>query len=360
MPQEKLAEQGSRLICYDFVRVMAMVMVVAVHATGALDTRGPIVTWYHNFAQALFFSANAIFFMMSGKFNLTERSYERPSLFYSKKFRGIILPVLVIFLLRTLFDLWPEWGSVAHVAKVYVKNLLGEFSSTEYWFIFSLVSFLLVAPILSLATGGMSLTMKWGFYFGGLAWLFVRFVTANMGIMFSWSFLFSGFLFTFFIGPFVEELFSSRRARRLLYGVSLVCLVVTVLLFREGYRDGIHDNSPFYMLYSVGIYLLLISLGGRIRSQRLGRVIAFVARHSFTVYLIHIAVRRISYDVFPAFEGTASILGSWLVTMWVLVVSLVLSVVIDAALIRPLQRGYDRLCRFIAAARLDRDGMAHL
>jgi hypothetical protein len=66
--------------------------------------------------------------------------------FYLKKFRGIILPALVIFFVRALYDLRADPVSLRHVVDYFVRGSLGQYSGIEYWFIFSLAKLLLAAP----------------------------------------------------------------------------------------------------------------------------------------------------------------------------------------------------------------------
>lgn len=62
-----------RLFEYDFIRVVAMVFVIAVHALVVIDFADKFSLFYFNVMQAVFFSCNGIFFMISGRFALTSR-----------------------------------------------------------------------------------------------------------------------------------------------------------------------------------------------------------------------------------------------------------------------------------------------
>ena len=81
---------------YDFVLFIAMTWVIGVHALTVVDTGRRLGSWYVVLCQAILFTANAIFFMLSGKFNLVRRNSEDWRGFYVRKARGILLPVLVL------------------------------------------------------------------------------------------------------------------------------------------------------------------------------------------------------------------------------------------------------------------------
>lgn len=187
--------------------------------------------------------------------------------FYLKKFRGIILPALVIFFVRALYDLRADPVSLRHVVSYFVRGSLGQYSGIEYWFIFSLAKLLLAAP---------------------------------------------------FLAPAFAHL------------------------------------SPKHMLLSFGIYIGLLSLGRRLAARgsldgRLGSAIFFVARHSFTVYLVHLMVLMpIAYRI-PGGCGMVSLAFYPLVIVLVVLLSLGVAVVLDTVLVKPCQALLDRIVsRFCA------------
>lgn len=62
-----------RLYKYDFVRAVAILFVVAVHSLYFVDQSNPACLWIYWTLLTLFLTGNALFFLMSGKFNLRER-----------------------------------------------------------------------------------------------------------------------------------------------------------------------------------------------------------------------------------------------------------------------------------------------
>lgn len=76
---------ANRQYPYDVVRVVAMVFVIAVHSLVMIDTSWSLGWYLFAAGQGLFFTANALFFMLSGKFNLRERKDDRALLDYYRK-----------------------------------------------------------------------------------------------------------------------------------------------------------------------------------------------------------------------------------------------------------------------------------
>lgn len=158
------------------------------------------------------------FFMLSGKFNLRERkTSEELRNYYLKRFRGFLLPILILFFIRTMYDLFPHYESILSVGSTYSKNTLGGFDSIEYWFVFSLFGYLLAAPFVAPALSKLSDYPKKAFFFIGLFYNLLVLVAENMGLAFGWGYLFSGFAFAFCLGAFIEDIFNSKQSRTLLY-----------------------------------------------------------------------------------------------------------------------------------------------
>lgn len=288
---------------YDFVRFVAMTWVIGVHALTVVDTGRRLGSWYVVLCQAIFFTANAIFFMLSGKFNLVRRNGEDWRGFYVRKTRGVLLPVLVLFLIRTGYDMWPDLGTPLHFQKL----------------------------LLCL----------------GLLWFTVSFFMTNLGYELGYSFMFGGFWFAYLIGPFVEELFAEATRRRSLMLAGVVAPLATLALVLYGYSSGAFDNSPFYLIAYVGLYGLLLWLGDRVVPS-LRRPISFCARHSFTVYMIHMMVLIPLSAAVPKLYGVPSLAEHVGLSIVTIAICVLLSALLDTLLIKPLQRLFDILAQKLA------------
>lgn len=59
-----------RIAAFDVIRVISMIFVVAVHSLIALDSSNRTIAVIGLALQTIFFTANAMFFMLSGRFNM--------------------------------------------------------------------------------------------------------------------------------------------------------------------------------------------------------------------------------------------------------------------------------------------------
>ncbi len=89
-----------------------------------------------NTLKTLFFSCNALFFMLSGKFAVRLKKNYRQYLY--KKIITLGIPILICFVFRTYIS-----------GGGYVENILSGFSRTDYWFLYVLLGNVLIAPLLA-------------------------------------------------------------------------------------------------------------------------------------------------------------------------------------------------------------------
>lgn len=341
---------SQRLFSYDLVRAVAIIFVVAVHSLTVVDDLNPLCSWYIWTCQMVFFTGNALFFLLSGKFNLRERKTDVAfSSFYVKKVQTILVPILIIFFIRTLYELFPNW-SLPEIVKAFAVNTVYGFNNMEYWFMYSLVGFLLVAPFLARAVTGLSKLQIKYFLAIGFGYNAVLFVLDNMGIPFGWSYLFSGFAFAFLLGPMIETVVDTDCKYHILLALGGASLAISVLLISMGYRENVYDTSPLYTVLAMAIYMFLLRLGNRIKQNK---ALSFIAKHSFSIYLVHMMVLHPVFQFAPMLAGPFSILVHIGFTATVFIASLALAVLIDKVLLDPAKSLFGRLFKRISTKNSD-------
>lgn len=335
-----------RLYAYDLVRVVAMVFVVATHSLMVVDTESPLGALYRNVGQLLFITANALFFMMSGKFNCRIHPTKDGLIsYYIKRFRGFVIPIAVYFFIRTLFEVYPNFESLSHVAKAYVANTLSVFSGNEYWFVFSLFGCIVVAPFLARMTDGMERPESLAFFIVGAVYSLIVVVSLNTGIEFNWGYLFTGFSFAFCLGALMPKLAPTKQSENRWIVAALISFAAGVLLRISGWGGGSTDISPFFTISSIGMYLAIIRVASRMKPSK---VVSFLARHSFGVYLTHMMILWPIMWNLPPVSGMETVFLHFGITLMVSALAVVFSIVVDALLVQPLQRGFDRMSQLFA------------
>lgn len=98
---KKIMVKRERVFSYDFIRAVAMIFVISVHSLVVIDFTDQLSFFYFNVMQAVFFTCNGMFFMMSGKFALSKGKVD--CAYYFSKFESIIIPMLIFMGIRTVY-----------------------------------------------------------------------------------------------------------------------------------------------------------------------------------------------------------------------------------------------------------------
>ena len=327
-----------RLVQYDLVRAVAMTWVIIEHSLQVIDWGEPGRIWYAAL-ESVVLTCNVVFFALSGKFNLGVSASRDPRRFYLKRIVSVVLPTALFFFVRGLYDMRGDYGSVANVLSLFVSNSLGGLGKSEYWFLFVLIGLLAVAPFLALVVNGASKTLQRIFMAMGIGWLAVSLLARDTGVGLYWSFLFSGYCFPFMAGRFIEDLLRGCKSWALLLA-ALACSAANAYLDLTGLTGGIYAETPFYILAGLLYFVVLVRLGERLREGSLvQRAIAFAARHSFTVYLVHYMVLDwLLVHGFPNPAGLRSLVVQPVFALVILVVSLAIAAAVDTLVIQPVSR----------------------
>lgn len=332
-----------RLFEYDMVRVVAMLFVISVHALIVIDFSSSISLLYFQIVQAIFFTCNGMFFMLSGKFALTAKGdYAR---YYWGKFHSIVIPMLIYFLIRTVFE-YPNTLCLDNLMiKTYLSNLSGGFSSTEYWFLFTLVGNLVLAPLLAKAFTAWGKLEHTLFICFGIAYHGLLTVLGIFNFPFSYSFLFSGWSFYFYLGYSADKLFETRRSHTLLTIGGFLCLTVIVLLKYMGIVLYIHDLSPLFTVVTLAAFFAIRELGEQIKKSKslsfLVSLISFLSKYTFSVYLVHMMVLNTILKYY-LLNGGQSILHHWMILITTFIGSFLVAFVIDNIVVRTIQNISDK------------------
>lgn len=343
---------------FDFVRVVAMFFVVAVHSLMIVDSATRSGSVYEVAGQSVFFTANFLFFFLSGYFSLRKKNGQDAAGFYLKKARNILVPVVVMFALRTLYETRLDAFSLGSFLSSFFENSLSGFSNMEYWFLFALIPPLIATPLLaesfdSVRSGRLLLGI-------GLLHFTASYVFRNLGISYAWTSFFSCCAVYYCLGPYAVRMANKEDVSlpKAIVGFSIAACLTFLLVYKKGWRLGAYDESPLFLIESMMLFVVLAKIGERIKTD--GPVacwIGFVGRHSFSVYLVHmIPLTLLVSSISERVSGIAIIPVHVAVTLAVIVASLLLAICIDAGLVKPIQKGFDMLVAKAACLRRANDG----
>lgn len=338
-------DHAQRFFAHDFARVIAMVFVIGVHARSVFVEPTGIGAIVVAIISSIVFTCNPIFFMLSGRFNIrkqkTRASFVR---WYIRKTRNLLIPILIYFLIRTLYEVYSGTYSSAlgltSIVRAFAYNVSFGFASTEYWFIYSLISVLLVAPLFAKMIDTMTDYECKALVLISLGFNLVQTIMMNAGFSFGWSYVFKDYAFYFLLGAVLPRLVVSERQKLFVKAFALFGVLATALFSSLGFASRAFDTSPVFTLASVGVYYVLLDIGNAIGSCR---VVTFVARHSLGVYLVHMVFLQQIVSVLESLWGPNSdflIYGSAVVLS--VLFSIGFALLVDNILVKPAQLLFDK------------------
>lgn len=332
-----------RSINYDYMRVLMSFFVMGIHTTPWPDCFINSRILYYGI-RAFLFPCNGVFYMISGRFNLFKNFECKKDYinYYINRFVSIVVPYGAVTCLLVLLNIIIT-RQVCNF-NGYIYQCFEAFFSTNatkhFWFVCALIGILASAPFLSKMLKSMKDDELKVLFGVGIVWNIIAiYLVTDLGIGFGISGWFMwGWLFIFFLGYFCERIVNDRNIK-LIYGLGILGFIVSVLgaIYLETFQYAT-DLSVGYIFYTMSCYLFLqrhIVINHRIIEYVLSPVIKYMAKYSFTAYLIHPFVldNFTKRFVFPG-DGVVQYLLSLLITF---IASYIVSVAVFNILIRPLQ-----------------------
>ena len=322
----------------DLMRVICMVFVIAIHAERAFIKS----TFVEVVFSTLFFTCNGMFYMLSGRFNLQKEflSKEDYKRYFSNRAVTILFPYILVTILLSLWDMLDNgtWdGVVSFIRGTYI-SLMNTNALIHLWFMYPLIGMLLGVPFMAKMLRSMS---EWelNILFGiGIAWNIVEiYLTLDMGVGFSYSgWMLSEWMMLFFVGYYCSRIINNSN-KKYLYLFGLLGFAITVLgkyFIPDRYYNST-DLAVAYIVFTMAFYIFLdreIS----IKNEYVKKAICFVAKYSFLIYMLH---WNVLYKITPKIVTVQATLHNWLMRIFTtLIISLLLSIILDSLIISPVQR----------------------
>ncbi len=341
---------SKRNINDDLIRVISVILVISIHTWGRPWQDN---VWASAVLLTIIYTCNTFFFMLSGKYNL-RKEFNSPSdylTYYKKKVPDILLPYAILSFILSGWNFYLQGLTESSGFVMFIKFALKEFfsenASTHLWFMFLLLGYLLSAPFLSKMLHAMS-DKELGILFGiGLAWNIVYYyLFMDFWHNFSYGgWILTGWIMYFVGGHYIDRVTASGDPKviRSFYIAGLIGFIVNVVasvLMAGSYFDPT-GLAPAFMLFCAGAYVFLGRLPS-IKNEIAVKVISFIAKHSFAIYLIqfHIA-NNITPKIVTLEAGVPAFAAGICVTF---VLSLAAAFVIDLVL-APIKAGLKKLLK---------------
>lgn len=341
--------QPKRDVSIDLLRILCCFLVVGIHVSPLYDSfiNFDVSDTQKNVAlliQALVRAGLPVFFLLSGYY-LLNANITSLKIFYKRRLASILIPFIIYSLIHyEVFSLLNGLEGIEGLIGGYFKGLLNATGiSIHFWFVYTIIGIYLVAPFINrmlvampqkytlLAIVILVAIMVYNVYFRALI---PGFSIPYLGDWLSY----------FIIGGLLNRLPTVKLSTALLLaGVGYISTcVLTYYQFRL--KNGINfypfDAGLNMLVFTCGLTLLFRGLHIEV-SERAAKIITWVAAQTYGIYLIHSIVLYVTsrhYDNSWYVSAVAQYtLG---MTLFIFMVSLLLTYAIDSALTNRLVRAF--------------------
>lgn len=335
-----------REVRYDVIRVVAMLFVIAVHVNPKPFNSFP---WFKDVFDYIIYTCNGMFFMLSGFFNMKKEfcTKEDYAVYYKKKFISILLPYVLMTFLLYGYDYYQSGR--AFELRLFVEETINQFtalnSEQHLWFMYSLIGLIMSAPFFSKMLHAMSdWEMKLLFWLS-IGWNAVSIYLINdLGWNFHYGkWLMASWTIYFFLGYFHHRIINESN-KKFWYLCGIIGFLITILwqyiLPIENYSDK--DFAPAYIFFVIALYTFLLN-EVHVKWEPVKKIISFVAKHSFTVYMIHYLIIELIGDRF--YIGNSAKIGFVVTYLLCFAISMAAAVVFDFIVEQILQKPLKKILK---------------
>ncbi len=307
-----MEKQRNRLLAYDVIRIVAILLVLLVHVSGYIVLYNDASTkefFVGNIFNGLSRAGVPMFVMLTGALLLNENRRFDAKKFYKTSFLWMCLLLVgwtvaygafYAIAFPLLHHVPVDWANVGKSMWNYALNLPTMYP--HLWYMFMVVGLYLMIPVLRLFVKRENKNYILGII---IAFVVVQLAANTFNILAKgWTFSFTSIMNKFHLEPvtgymgfaltgwYVSNFKIEKRKRFALYGLALASLMFSVSIVQTQIKTYVGVRGSFYepltltaFLYGLGLFVLMYSLCGE--KQTNSKFTASLSRYSFGVYIIH-------------------------------------------------------------------------
>lgn len=340
-----------RALNYDFMRVLMSLFVICIHTS--LPSYISDHKLLNNSIIVFLLQCNGIFYMISGKFNLS-KSFECKkdyTSYYVNRFISIIVPYGIISCLLVLLNVIISKQPCNLNGYIYqcIEAFFSTNANNHLWFVTILIGILVSTPFLSKMLAAMKDDELKVLFGVGIAWNAIAiYLIMDLGLSFNISGWFLwGWIFVFFLGYFCDRIINDNNVK-IVYCSGIIGFIISVLgrTYLKNFQYST-DLSVAFILFTMSCYLLLqrhITTNNKIvKIAFCPQIITYMAKYSFSAYMVHFfIINNITNKFITSNEGIIQYILFVLITF---IISYIASILMSHILIRPIQKILLRLLR---------------
>jgi surface polysaccharide O-acyltransferase-like enzyme len=294
------------LVYADFLRIIAVLLIIIGHLCDDLSNYKTILTWFNGSVLGVFYVSFAvisvpIFIMLSGMLLLGKNTDENLAVFYKKRIKKVLIPYIVWMVIYYFHDLIIQ-GDPFDAIKFIKEILIGwntDHISWHLWYLPMILSLYIFTPFIKTIMDKLDRTSLIGFLmilflYESIFPLIGEFFQIQLGL-YTYKPMSSYYLFYFVLG-YVLNTFDFNIKNRSLLPFFIIGYFTTFLgtmySFMYGYGTPLYGfNRLNVVLMSTSFFLIMKNLNTvTIKSTAFLKLIKKLSSMTFGVYLVHIII----------------------------------------------------------------------
>lgn len=284
-----LKTTAGRVPVYDYIRFVAVVLVIVVHVIGvdldiAVDMAGTPIFAGLDFARWWALNCNVLFVMLSGALLLPYK--KEPVLsFYGKRLTKIVIPLVVYYMWYYTFFGQRTEGTLDSPLEIVLGILTADIKSVgayHFWLLYVIIAIYIVVPFLRMMLRDLSYQHLTGIVVVTVIILtYATYLPLKTG--FDVSYL--GWCGVAIAGYWCSK-DNSRKYDNWLIILGIVASVAMWLVFKYDlyYSNTLWNLSPYRVVVGLGLFAIFFKLKNGLRDFC---VIRLVSKYGFSIMLIH-------------------------------------------------------------------------
>lgn len=294
---------NSRKYYLDILRIIAIIQVINIHVTARFfndkQIFGKYEWWSANIIDSLSRTGVPIFIMISGALLLGNKSEEKMSKFFEKRFSRILIPFLFFsaFYYVVYNDSTVTFKNIGNFILALIQNNV----YYHLWFMYTIIGLYLVVPIIRIYVNNAN--GKQLLYFEILCWIsggalpiINQIFKINISLVIP---VVGGAVGLFILGYILDNKNFSKKIRYGIYLCSLISILITILgTFIISEETGEISQVLFnnwgmniiIMASALFIFIKQILIKYSIKDCIIKIIFVSISNLSFGIYLIHIHI----------------------------------------------------------------------
>lgn len=325
----------------DLMRIFLCLCVITLHSIGYFGIENNYVS---SLLIILLIQADGVFYMLSGYFNL-EKDFNNSSdikMFYKNKIIYILLPFVGFLLVWAIWDYVHVNNSfdILDCLNIFYEQFVDTASDSHMWFMYPLFGLLLSSPFLSKMLHNMDKKELKVLLYVALGWNAVScYLCYDLGYDFRFlAWFLEGWLIYYVAGYYYRHVASEEKKSKWII-LGLLGFVITCLgvLFLDHF-EGATDIQPMFTLYCMGC-LAFFDRFIKINNEKVQKVIVFLSRNTFLIYLYH--MRAMEFVLRKFALPTNNLANGLIVVFGTFIIALIASVITNLVM-KPVQKFIDK------------------